>query len=189
MLFSLNDKLIFNLNDNITGNELWQSDGTKHGTTLLKDINPGKNGSSPFVNKSYAKIDNKLLFSALTVEHGSELWRTDGTLEGTSLIKDLIPGSFSSFPKFFTQADNTIYFIASAENRENILWKTDGTSEGTIKVQGFGFSSNNIPTRVSEITAAKENIFIHVAESSLWTGDGSGAELLKLKEFSKMEIS
>ena len=43
----LNGKLYFQANDGTTGSELWASDGTAGGTTLVKDIYPGADGNKP----------------------------------------------------------------------------------------------------------------------------------------------
>src|SRR5688572_4975841 len=43
----LNGRLFFAAANATHGVELWVSDGTAAGTTLLKDINPGTNGSQP----------------------------------------------------------------------------------------------------------------------------------------------
>lgn len=59
----LNDKIFFQGDDGVSGNELWVSDGTPSGTTLLMDINP--NGSS--YPASFC-IFNNLLFSVLMME-------------------------------------------------------------------------------------------------------------------------
>ena len=49
---------------------------------LVKDINPGSDGSDP----SYlTKFNNKLYFSASDAENGDELWVSDGTTEGTQI--------------------------------------------------------------------------------------------------------
>ena len=65
-----------------TGNyELYRSDGTAAGTSLVKDINPA--GSSAY-NLSYGVtstpiLDGVMYFIADDNVHGRELWRSDGT--------------------------------------------------------------------------------------------------------------
>ena len=39
--------LYFTADDGVNGRELWKSDGTASGTTLVKDVAAGANGSSP----------------------------------------------------------------------------------------------------------------------------------------------
>ena len=41
------NKLYFSAYDGTNGNELWESDGTAAGTVMVKDINPGADGSYP----------------------------------------------------------------------------------------------------------------------------------------------
>ena len=36
-------RFVFSATDGINGNELWVTDGTSAGTTIVKDINPGTN--------------------------------------------------------------------------------------------------------------------------------------------------
>jgi ELWxxDGT repeat protein len=59
---------------------------------LLRDIDaPGS--SSP---ASFATLGDVALFAATTAAEGRELWRTDGTTAGTTLVADLRPGTSSS---------------------------------------------------------------------------------------------
>ena len=44
-LTNVGGTLFFTANDGINGTELWKSDGTAAGTVLVKDINPGSDGS------------------------------------------------------------------------------------------------------------------------------------------------
>jgi len=78
-----------------TGYEIWRTDGTEAGTYLLKDINPGPQGSFP---AQLTAVNGALFFAAFDGDHGTELWRSDGTEAGTLLVKDLRPGPDSSFP-------------------------------------------------------------------------------------------
>ncbi|WP_239470202.1 ELWxxDGT repeat protein [Archangium violaceum] len=54
------------------------------------------------------------LFVASDELHGAELWRSDGTEAGTSLVKDLAPGLASSEPRFLTLAQGTVFFAAQS---------------------------------------------------------------------------
>ncbi len=67
---------------------------------------------------------------------GSELWKTDGSVAGTVLVKDIAPGQrfgyvpYSSYPLGLTVLGGTLYFSAS-NGLERELWKSDGTTAGT----------------------------------------------------------
>src|SRR5262249_41942157 len=66
-----------------TGRELWKTDGTTNGTTLVKDINPGAADSSP---SSFAVVGTNLFFVADDGTHGKQLWKSDGTPAGTVMV-------------------------------------------------------------------------------------------------------
>ena len=110
------------------GNELWRSDGTRAGTSKIKDIFPGSSSSYP---ERMFRWRGHVYFSASDGVRGYELWRTDGTAEGTVLFKDLIPGAVGLSPSLFTPAGDFLYFKAYDASANNTLWRTDGTEAGT----------------------------------------------------------
>ncbi len=110
-----------------TGTELWISDGSNLGTSLLMDINPGSSSSFP---ANFRRIGNQVFFTA-TNSLGSELWTTDGTAAGTRLVRDINPGSSSSSPSQLTIYQNVLYFRASNGTVGTELWRSDGTTAGT----------------------------------------------------------
>ena len=95
----LGDVVVFTANDGSEadehGVEVWRSDGTAQGTKLVKNIQPGFEGSGAC---AYAPLDGKLLFGAGEDDHGFELWSTNGKGPGTKLLKDIVPDSDSSDP-------------------------------------------------------------------------------------------
>ena len=124
-------ELYFTADDGETGQELWKTDGTAHGTQRVKDIAPGGASSSPAV---FAVYQDLLYFRADDGSRGVEIWRTDGTTEGTQRFLDLNPGPEGSFATDFTPFAADLFFSADngADGKE--LYRTDGTVAGTRQV-------------------------------------------------------
>ena len=70
----------------------------------------GASSSSPF---RMAVLGSRLYFRANDGVVGSELWSTDGTASGTSLVADIRTGSASSSPKNFVAVGSQLFFLAS----------------------------------------------------------------------------
>ncbi|HWX50727.1 MAG TPA: hypothetical protein VNZ61_21985 [Roseomonas sp.] len=112
------------------GRELWVSDGTGAGTTLLQDIWPGSHGAD--ISNMIRLPDGRILFTAQDPEHGYELWVTDGTTDGTSLLYDINDGNGAIQPgNFAALSDGRVAFVASNTTTGSELWVTDGTRDGT----------------------------------------------------------
>ena len=63
--------------------------------------------------------------------HGAELWETDMTSVGTHMLRDINPGSGSSFPSHKAAFGGRLYFAANDGEHGVELWVTDGTRNGT----------------------------------------------------------
>lgn len=109
-------KYIVALSDGRVGNEVWVTDGTAAGTKLLKDITPG-------VTSSFAefmtKVGDRVYFRANqggTAGIGYEVFRTDGTPEGTGLAFDLNPGGLTShsYPQGFQSFAGGMFLFATS---------------------------------------------------------------------------
>ena len=84
--------------------------------------------------------DDVIVFSTSTLEYGSELWRSDGTADGTFRLTDRQSGPQNSDPDNLTHFGNAVYFsLRSSVSASNALelWKTDGTVAGTRRVSDF----------------------------------------------------
>jgi ELWxxDGT repeat protein len=115
----LGDDVVFVADDGIHGRELWRSDGTSAGTTLVADLRPGPVGSEPLWLVTAGDL---VYFVAHDGVHGRELWRTDGTGAGTVLI-DLIPGLESSAPAWLLGVDGVLYFVFTSPAHGVELWR------------------------------------------------------------------
>ena len=146
-LVRLGSILLFPGDDGSTGGELWRSDGTVAGTVLVKDINPGTDEDPPDADSSdpnrLVAAGGFVYFTAEDGDTGRELWRSDGTAAGTTLVKDINPGNDDDPPDpdssnidEITAVGATVLFRADDGTNGTELWKSDGTGPGTQIVNG-----------------------------------------------------
>lgn len=175
---------IFAGEDRRHGDELWVTDGTRAGTRLLKDINPGDGSSSPH---GFTLYDGRMYFYANDYSTpnggpslGIELWATDGTAGGTTLVKDISRGS--SNPKSFTVVGDRLWFSVTDNSGNSGIWSTNGTTEGTvpIKTEGTGsFSASNFVELPDGKVVFRGYDDVHGAEPWVSDGTAAGTRLLK----------
>lgn len=100
-------------------------------TRLVKDINPGPDGSQiqqPVAYKGQA------FFAAFTPAKGTELWKSDGTKAGTKLVKDIWPGEADwSAPSGFAAVGPRVFFAARTSAHGEELWRSDGTKTFRVR--------------------------------------------------------
>lgn len=134
---ALGSRLVFAYNSVAWGEELWTSDGTQAGTRMVKDILPGAASGAPFQYYIHSWHAGQLLFSAQRLPGvGTELWRSDGTVLGTSLVRDIAPGAANGLPEpggarmKTARLGNTMLFQAGTGG----IWRSDGTTAGTYQL-------------------------------------------------------
>ena len=175
---------------------LWRSDGTTQGTSLVKTI--AFTPSAPpyttptFYPQQILALNGAAYFFVADVDHGAELWKSDGTAAGTVMLKDIRPGPDSCNPRGMAIVGGNLYFMADDGVHGEELWKTDGTAAGTVMVKDI----NPAGTRNDSCAYSQLYSFGVVAEFNgkmlfvtddgkrgfeLWISDGTaaGTQLLK----------
>ncbi len=135
-------------------------------------------GASDNVNgyiKPLGEVNGYFLFHANTTPYGVELWRTDGTVQGTQLVKDINPGTASSTISSHLINDDILYITSN----QGILWRSDGTPEGTFALNdpetGLPLKNNGV------LTPFKSKLYFSVfglgpfqtSVKYLWQTDGT----------------
>ncbi len=127
----VNGTIFFFANDGIHGYELWKTDGTEAGTVMVKDIGDTDAGILPN-DDVYAEciaIDGILYFVAYAEGSGHEVWRSDGTEDGTYMIGEAIAGNnFSTYPCNLCNAGGSLWFGAKSFNPISGIWRYDGSN-------------------------------------------------------------
>ena len=211
-LNALGDAMYFTATSPATGRELWRTDGTPAGTTMVKDTRPGttsgtfnslkrvgdklyfndgdlqlwesdgtelgtkpiavaQNGSSNYL----AHFNGALYFPAEVDDSGQELWRVDAN--GAVKLKDFTVDDRGGEPQDFVELGGLLYFTAhNGDWSKRDLWRTDGTPEGTTLAVDL---NGNNQSGVSNITLYQGALYFEMLDdqfvSSLWKSDGTSA--------------
>lgn len=170
----INNVLYFKADDGLLGQELWRTDGTANGTTLVKDLYPGarNNHSAP---TGFFNFKGTLYFKA-SVNGGKRLCKSDGTTAGTVVVSEAVTLDYYWMEIY----KDKIYFLANIDQ----LWTTDGTAAGTTLIKDFNTSNG-----VAGAVAGKDNLYFTVdaylsGKDALWKSDGTVAGTTLVKDFS-----
>ncbi len=149
------------------------------------DINSGTGDSNP---NNICIAGNKLIFVAADTAHGKELWTSDGTVAGTHMITDLVPGPDNTiFGAELCAVNNLVFFSPHFPNfdpRGGELWVTDGTAAGTRFVKEICPGTNS--AQILRFYAYKGKAYFGASNENanveLWCSDGTAAGTVMLKE-------
>ncbi|HEX4960346.1 MAG TPA: ELWxxDGT repeat protein [Thermoanaerobaculia bacterium] len=121
-------------------------------------------------------LGNAFFFVADEGAYGAEVWRSDGTLAGTRLLKDVCPGSCPSNPSSLTVSNGSLFFTADDGTHGRELWKSDGTTAGTVMVADISPGRSD---SISGLVDAGGVLFFFTDDgvhgSELWTSNGTAA--------------
>ena len=137
----------------------------------LGDINVGPEGSEI---RSFFEAGDYVYFTADDGIHGLELWRTDGTDEGTFVVRDINVGPEGSEIRSLFEAGDYVYFTADDGIHGNELWRTDGTEDGTTLVADI--ARGRLTSAPIEFVVIGERIYFSAGASGtreIWVSEGT----------------
>ena len=121
--------------------------------------------------------------------NGHELWKSDGTAEGTRLVADLTPGNSVTDllvePGFMASGDLVYFWHQEFFSQTLELWRTDGTQRGTFSVtRGLAGESNWPPYYPFPLAPLGERGVLIAADYATYVTDGTveGTRLLDIDE-------
>ncbi|HJQ98981.1 MAG TPA: hypothetical protein VJ826_11760 [Candidatus Polarisedimenticolaceae bacterium] len=125
----VNGMLYFSGDDGEHGCELWKIDAST-GAQMVKNIRPDDQTLYPPV--AFFELNGRVFFFVDDGVHGLEPWTSDGTEQGTHIVKDVYPGPARSITFGVPVAiGGKIYYPADDGVHGGEIWVTDGTEEGT----------------------------------------------------------
>lgn len=174
----LNGEFFFGGVDTLKGLQLWKTDGSLSGTSLVKQINQ----SGDAYPSQLTVIGQNLYFTANDGVKGFEVWSSDGTPGGTVMLTDKNPQLFTNPQRLLTAYGNRIYFTLNDGIGGEEIWSTDALGSVTRLLKDFNPGSNG-----SECTGMKvynNRLFFILNNGTscrLWVSDGTEAGTKEVK--------
>lgn len=99
------------------------------------------------------------------------LWKTDGTAEGTEMVRQV-------YPAYLTASGSRVFFMAGGDDYPEDLWVSDGTKAGTRFVKKFLEPNHYLPSYTNFLRAVPGGVaFVGVPKGGtridLWRSDGT----------------
>ena len=130
---------------------------------------------------STPSTSNKKLIFLDSPQYGREAWMTDGSKEGTKLLKDINTQQTlgSNIERKMVSMGNTLYFIADDGIHGTELWKSNTAATTMVQDIHLGTSSSNI----SNLTKINGTLYFSTDNGNhgeeLWKYDGTEAVMIK----------
>jgi ELWxxDGT repeat protein len=148
---------------------------------LVQDLHTGTSNDSGELGYTLFH-DGVLYFTSSDSTYGRELWRSDGTPEGTYRITDACPGRCGSDPRDLAVAGGRVYFSASNGVSGRELWQSDGHPGTERQVRDFCLGPcSSYP---SGRALGGKLLFVAVDGPSrwLWRTDGTALGTVRIKK-------
>lgn len=169
--------LYFSARSDSKGWELWKCATTSSIPEVVKDIAPGSNDSYP---EWLTVVGDTLYFSASNQYsyywdyRNREVWKSDGTEDGTVQVTDIASGSASSDPAGMTEMNGELFFRARSSGYNFELWKADGMGAYSLVKEIHPGGSASYPW---DLTVVGDKLFFQANDGShgteLWVSDGT----------------
>ena len=203
-LTAVGPQVFFYAHQPATGAELFKADDASTGIVLVKDIATGFGTQYPGYPDSSAPqkltaAGNRLFFAAFTPETGRELWTSDGTADGTRLVRDIVDETWSTgagdslSPVQFgaaTAVGNELYFTTWEPETGVELWRSDGREDGTGVVADIVHKGDALP---ADLTPYRNTLFFSAWDGrngrELWQTDGRERSTVRVTDVAEGEHS
>jgi len=144
---------------------IWRTDGTPKGTyMIITNINR---------RDTFTVAGNTLYFTTGDLYNNKKLWKSDGTINGARLVKNINPGPIDDI-RNPVAVGNTLYFRANDGVTGKELWKTGGGIDGAEQVKDIFFgASSSTPDHLTAVGNSLYFVANDGIKSGLWKSDGT----------------
>jgi ELWxxDGT repeat protein len=139
--------------------------------------------------REFTALDtHTMLFRPARSGYPDELWKTDGTEEGTVVVKTFDrPSESVGLDLQMAVANGLMYFAANSPGSPDDveLWRTDGTTAGTVRVKDIN-PGEKMGSSPNGFTAWGDRVYFSATDPTggreLWVTDGTEAGTHRVKD-------
>jgi uncharacterized repeat protein (TIGR01451 family) len=154
--------------DGVFGRELWKSDGTPAGTSLVEDLLPGPDGSQLY---EIQVLGARAFFGNSSSASGSGLWTSDGTPAGTGPVPAAASSSTANGFAVTPLGGRVLYFRPAPSAYE--LWQADAARTNASLVQSLPTDSDCCSNFASAVSGRYLYFLLPGSTSPLYRTDGT----------------
>ncbi|MDF1800707.1 MAG: hypothetical protein P1V81_16145 [Planctomycetota bacterium] len=145
------------------------------GSPFSSNIQGATDGGSAYAKDSFVELGGYHYFVATSLFFGSELFRTDGTVGGTTLVADVNLGSGGSSISRLVAYNGKLWFSANDGTHGSELWTSDGTAAGTKMVADIRPGSSS--SFIKQLVGMGGKVYFGASDGTngaeLWGSDGT----------------
>ena len=171
--FPYQGKLWFMADDGVHFHNWWTSDGTSEGTQLSAIME--KMGSSFVLDSSTPTVMNNIAYFVAAQAASNQLWRTDGTVDGTWQVMNFDNGN--GVYRFLGAYANWLYMFASLNGQYGI-YKSNGNTNSMELVLPLACFAD---VKMQEL-GGKLLVTEGCSMLNLWKMDINGQNVTKVKD-------
>src|SRR5688572_24005514 len=144
--------------------------------TMLKNLDGTLTATSTYFSEIIA-VNGICLYTARTTGGCFELWKSDGTVTGTEMIKNVCAANI-------TNVSGKVFFITdNGSGSGTELWKTDGSNAGTEMIKDiFPGPAGSNPDDLINVNGIAYFSAETLNGRELWKSDGTAAGTTLLKD-------
>ena len=156
---------------NATGNFSMIEINPAHGTEQFVWSDSSKHIYGAGELSNITELNGNMYFVAQDTFGNEELWTSNGTQQGTSLVKDINPDGGSQIGNIMKVGGKLLFIASDNNNFDFDLFSSDGTAQGTEKIADINQSWND---GLSAQRAAKfGNTILFCTQTNLMSTDGT----------------
>jgi ELWxxDGT repeat protein len=156
------------------GHQLYKSNGTAGGTTMVIDI-PGPSGSPSSNPTGLTAAGGLVYFAATDRSHGEQLWATNPSTGATTMLSSANAADGGIHPRHLTAVGSTLYFAGYDATNKMQLWASGGTAATTARLSGQNTAGTGLNPQF--LTAAGGRLYFSgndgVHGTQLWAMSGT----------------